>query len=61
MAHMKTREKIDAAQLEELQSNLLKSHACGLGEEVPKDIVKLMVISYRPEESVTLRWELMSK
>jgi histidine ammonia-lyase len=36
--------KIDAAQLEELQSNLLKSHACGLGEEVPKDIVKLMIM-----------------
>jgi hypothetical protein len=26
-----------------------------------QQIVKLMVISYRPEESVTLRWELMSK
>ena len=26
--------KIDNAQLEQLQSNLLKSHACGLGEEV---------------------------
>ena len=36
--------KIGAAQLEELQSNLIKSHACGLGEEVPKDIVKLMVM-----------------
>ena len=36
--------KIDAAQLQELQSNLLKSHACGLGEEVPADIVKLMVM-----------------
>lgn len=36
--------KIDAAQLQELQTNLLKSHACGLGEEVPKDIVKLMVM-----------------
>ena len=24
--------------------NLLKSHACGLGEEVPKDIVKLMMM-----------------
>ena len=36
--------KINAAQLEELQINLLKSHACGLGEEVPKDIVKLMVM-----------------
>jgi histidine ammonia-lyase len=36
--------KIDKAQLAELQSNLLKSHACGLGEEVPKDIVKLMLM-----------------
>jgi histidine ammonia-lyase len=36
--------KIDAAQLSELQNNLLKSHACGLGEEVPEDIVKLMIM-----------------
>jgi histidine ammonia-lyase len=36
--------QIDAAQLEELQNNLLKSHACGLGEEVPEDIVKLMIM-----------------
>ncbi len=36
--------KIDKAQLRELQENLLKSHACGLGEEVPKDIVKLMIM-----------------
>ncbi len=35
--------KIDKGQLEELQSNLLKSHACGMGEEVPRDIVKLML------------------
>ena len=35
--------RIDAAQLEELQSNLLKSHACGLGEEVPATIVQLML------------------
>jgi len=35
--------KIDAAQIEKLQHNLLTSHACGLGEEVPKDIVKLML------------------
>ena len=26
---------IDKEQLEELQNNLLKSHACGMGEEVP--------------------------
>src|SRR4051812_10816515 len=36
--------KIDSAQLEELQANLIKSHACGLGEEVPKDITKLMLM-----------------
>lgn len=36
--------QIDKTQLTELQSNLLKSHACGLGEEVPKDIVKLMIM-----------------
>ncbi len=35
--------KIDKNQLQELQSNLIKSHACGLGEEVPKNIVKLMM------------------
>jgi histidine ammonia-lyase len=36
--------RIDDTQLETLQSNLLKSHACGLGEEVPRDIVKLMLM-----------------
>ena len=35
--------KIDDHQLEELQSNLLKSHACGMGEEVPQKIVRLML------------------
>lgn len=36
--------KIDNAQLQQLQSNLIQSHACGLGEEVPTDIVKLMMM-----------------
>jgi histidine ammonia-lyase len=36
--------KINKTQLEELQSNLLKSHACGMGEEVQKEIVKLMLM-----------------
>lgn len=36
--------KISSTQLEDLQSNLLKSHACGMGEEVPKEIVKLMMM-----------------
>lgn len=36
--------KIDASQIEQLQYNLLVSHACGLGEEVPGDIVKLMLM-----------------
>lgn len=36
--------RIDKDQLTALQNNLLKSHACGLGAEVPKDIVKLMIM-----------------
>lgn len=36
--------KIDAGQIEQLQYNLLVSHACGLGELVPKDIIKLMLM-----------------
>ncbi len=35
--------QIDKDQLEHLQVNLLMSHACGMGEEVPKEIVKLML------------------
>lgn len=30
--------------LEKLQENLVMSHACGMGEEVPKEIVKLMLL-----------------
>lgn len=30
--------------LSKLQSNLVKSHACGIGEEVPSEIVKLMIL-----------------
>lgn len=29
--------------IEQLQENLVKSHACGMGEEVPQNIVKLML------------------
>lgn len=36
--------KIDQDQIEQLQYNLLVSHACGLGDEVPRDIVKLMLM-----------------
>ncbi|MEO7801859.1 MAG: histidine ammonia-lyase [Ginsengibacter sp.] len=36
--------KIDKTQLRELQENLLKSHACGMGDEVPEPIVKLMMM-----------------
>lgn len=35
---------IDRTQLTELQNNLLKSHACGVGEEVPEKIVRLMLM-----------------
>lgn len=36
--------KIDNDNLSKLQENLVKSHACGTGEEVPQDIVKLMLL-----------------
>jgi len=36
--------KIDRENLTQLQHNLLLSHACGTGQEVPKPIVKLMLL-----------------
>ena len=36
--------KIEKESLSKLQENLVMSHACGVGEEVPKDIVKLMLL-----------------
>ncbi|HCT94280.1 MAG: histidine ammonia-lyase [Bacteroidetes bacterium GWE2_39_28] len=34
---------INNGQLSQLQTNLVMSHACGLGEEVPQEIVRLML------------------
>ena len=36
--------RISPADLEKLQQNLVMSHACGIGEEVPSEIVKLMLV-----------------
>jgi histidine ammonia-lyase len=36
--------RIDSAALKELQSNLIQSHACGMGERVPVPVVKLMMM-----------------
>jgi histidine ammonia-lyase len=36
--------QIDHTQLEQLQENLLMSHACGMGNEVMPEVVKLMLI-----------------
>lgn len=36
--------EISANDLEKLQENLVTSHACGLGEEAPQDVVKLMLL-----------------
>jgi len=36
--------EISKNDLEKLQRNLVMSHACGLGEEVPQDVVKLMIL-----------------
>ncbi|MDH3381304.1 MAG: aromatic amino acid ammonia-lyase, partial [Flavobacteriaceae bacterium] len=35
--------KIDKNQLSQLQENLVMSHACGTGDEVPAEIVKMML------------------
>ena len=35
---------IEADQLSELQVNLITSHACGVGDRVPNDIVKIMIL-----------------
>ena len=35
---------IPANELEQLQKNLVMSHACGTGDEVPQEIVKLMLL-----------------
>lgn len=36
--------KISNENLSKLQENLVKSHACGTGEEVPQEIVKIMLL-----------------
>ena len=36
--------KISNENLSKLQENLVKSHACGTGDEVPQEIVKLMLL-----------------
>jgi len=36
--------KIAAKDYSKLQTNLLRSHSCGAGDEVPKDIVRLMLL-----------------
>lgn len=35
--------RISDHQIQELQHNLVRSHACGMGEEVPSEIVKLLL------------------
>lgn len=36
--------RIDNERLSQLQKNLVMSHACGIGDEVPKEVVKLMLL-----------------
>ena len=36
--------KISSGDIEQLQNNLVLSHACGVGEEVPLEIVKIMLL-----------------
>ncbi|WP_092017610.1 histidine ammonia-lyase [Pseudarcicella hirudinis] len=37
--------RIEHDQIRQLQYNLLQSHACGVGDKVPKEIVKLMLLT----------------
>ena len=39
-----SRERIDGAKLEQLQVNLLRSHACGVGAPLPPEIVRTMMV-----------------
>lgn len=36
--------KVESADLSQLQVNLVKSHACGTGQEVPRAVVKIMLL-----------------
>ena len=36
--------RISDSKLEDLQKNLVLSHACGIGEQVPKEIVRIMLL-----------------
>lgn len=36
--------RVQDTELEALQENLIRSHACGTGEEVPQEIVRLMLV-----------------
>lgn len=38
------KERIDKKELEKLQENIIKSHACGAGEPIPGHIVKLILL-----------------
>jgi histidine ammonia-lyase len=35
---------VDPEHLAQLQTNLVRSHACGIGEEVPSEVVKIMLL-----------------
>lgn len=37
--------RIDRKEIQQLQYNLLQSHACGVGEKVPKEVVKIMLLT----------------
>ena len=43
---------VDKDQLSQLQKNLVMSHACGVGEEVRPEIVRLMI-------ALKVKWELL--
>ena len=38
------KERIDKKELEKLQENIIKSHACGAGQPIPAHIVKIILL-----------------
>ncbi len=36
--------RIDESEIEILQSNLVRSHACGMGEAIPKELIRIIIL-----------------
>ena len=56
--------RISEEAIEQLQSNLVQSHACGMGDQVPAEVVRLMMITKVQSLSQGysgVRWEVVER